>query len=315
MDRRGERLRKRLIRGLLPALRVVPPRLASRLVARIGRVEHDLSPGLRDRCDSAVARGRAYFGPGPWDAPGLSRSLAGSLASWRARDVLLDGLSDARLADLFAIEGREHFEAAHAEGRGVVLLGNHYASHMLPAHWLVRQGVPLRLFMERPRSISKALARQFDDTGPLGQDKLFISRRATPNEAAVAILRAARVLKAGLALNIAGDVRWIGPHTAPARFLGRTYTFSSTWVVLAAISGAPVVPAYGSIAPDGTHRVEFTAPLRVPPSARTADASPWVQSVLDALEDRVRRDPIHSNDYFFWHETDAYLHRPDAQAG
>jgi KDO2-lipid IV(A) lauroyltransferase len=174
----------------------------------------------------------------------------------------------------------------------------------MPAHWLVRQGYPLRLFMERPRHVSRFLTRSFESDGPLGQQRLFISRRATPAEAAGSILRAARILKAGLIVNLACDVRWAGPHTTPAAFLGRSYTFSSTWVALATMSGAPVVPVFCRMEPAGSFRLEFLAPYHIPAdAAEPPQPSRWVQQALDVIADHVRRDPTNSNDYFFWPES------------
>ena len=60
--------------------------------------------------------------------------------------------------------------------------------------------------MERPRHISRYMARHFQTDGPLGQDKLFISRQGVPADSASSILRAARAIKAGLLLYLAGDV-------------------------------------------------------------------------------------------------------------
>ncbi|MBX6314995.1 MAG: lysophospholipid acyltransferase family protein [Isosphaeraceae bacterium] len=306
MHRRGMNLRKGLLRLILPALRTfLPPRAATRFVAGIGRAEYALRPGLRRRFDAAITHGGRHFRL-DWDPAALGRELAGNHVRWRTRDQLLDGLPPEKLTELFQVTGRDWLDAALREGRGVILLGNHYGAHLLPAHWLLRGGYAVRLFMERPHTISKFLNRQFETDGPLGQRKLFISRRSGATEAAASVLRAARILKAGMIVEIAGDVRWSGPHTAPARFLGREYTFSATWVALAALTGAPVVTVFCRMAPDGSHQLEFLPPFHVPPDAASdGRAAPWVQACLDAIEQRVREDPANSNDYFFWAESSA----------
>lgn len=304
MHRRGLNVRKGLLRLILPALRKLPPRAATRFVAGIGRTEYALLRGLRIRFDQAVERGQAHFGA-RWDVPAVGRELAGNQVRWRTRDQLLDGRDDSTVTGLFRVAGREHLDAAMAAKRGVILLGNHFGAHLMPAHWLVRHGYPLRLFMERPHHISKLLSQGFETDGPLGQRKLFISRRADPSESAGAILRAGRVLKAGMGILIASDVRWEGPHTAPARFLGREYQFSATWVALASLTGAPVVPVFCRMAPDGTHELEFLPDFHVPPDAAAdGGAGGWVQRALDEIERRVGGDPANSNEYFFWAEPD-----------
>jgi hypothetical protein len=56
MQRRGMNVRKGLLRAILPLLRVLPPRSATRLLAGIGRAEYALMPRLRLRLDGAIAR-------------------------------------------------------------------------------------------------------------------------------------------------------------------------------------------------------------------------------------------------------------------
>ncbi|MCA1685811.1 MAG: lysophospholipid acyltransferase family protein [Planctomycetia bacterium] len=305
MQRRGLNVRKVLLGTVLPLLRRLPPRLASNLIAGIGRTEYSLFKGLRHRVDQAVLHGSHHFGRN-WDVPTVGRALAGNQIRWRTRDRLLDGLADEHVAPLFAVSGRERLDAVLRDKAGVVLLCNHFGSHMMPAHWLLRENYPLRLFMERPRHVSKFLARQFDTEGPTGQRKLFISRRAAPAEAASSILRAARVLKDGMILMIAGDVRWSGPQNSPAVFLGRHYTFSNTWVRLAAMTGAAVVPVFCRIDDGGAYHLTFQEPYWIPRDCTHPDeVAAWVQEFLKTIEAQVERYPANSNEYLFWDETSA----------
>ena len=313
MQRRGLNIRKVFLGIVLPLLRKLPPRVASEMVAGIGRTEYFLFKGLRHRVDEAVIQGSHHFGR-TWDVPAVGRALAGNQIRWRTRDQLLDGLPDDRVAPLFDVHGRDRLDAALAEKAGVVLLCNHFGSHMMPAHWLLREGYPLRLFMERPRHISKFLSRQFDTDGPTGQRRLFISRKASPAEAASSIIRASRVLKAGMILMIAGDVRWSGPQNSPAEFLGQPYTFSNTWVKIAAMTAAPVVPVFCRINDDDSYHLEFQAPYTIPRETTDPEqVAACVQRFLRSVEAQVERYPANSNEYFFWAETPAAARRPDGR--
>ena len=203
----------------------------------------------------------------------------------------------------FVVSGSEHLKEAQAKGRGVIVLGNHFGAHLLPAHWLIRAGFPIRWYTERPRHVSRYLEARYRTEGPLGQSKLFISRDADQAEAARSILRAVRVLRAGLMLCLACDVRWGGQQTAPASFLGRTYRFSSTWVALAEMTGAPVVPTYCRTDNHARYHLEFLPGYHVPSGIQAEDEmTPWVQAAISALEDRVRLHPASSNQYFFWND-------------
>ena len=293
-------LQRHALRVLMPILRRVPARTSAAVVEGLGWINYRLVPGNTEIYENAVRRGREELGES-WDDRAIARRLASGLVHWRSRDRLLDGLSDQQALSRFEVEGREHLERAFAMDRGVILLGNHFGSHLHPTHWMYREGYPLRLFMERPRNVSRYMSEKFKTDGPLGQEKLFISRRSSPTEAAGSILRALRILNSGMVLQIASDVRWQGAHTAPADFLGSTYLFSTTWVVLASMAGSPVVPTFCRPDRRGQYLLEFLPSFRVPAEAgKGGQAARFVQKALDQVADQVRLHPDQSNDYFTW---------------
>jgi KDO2-lipid IV(A) lauroyltransferase len=107
-------------------------------------------------------------------------------------------------------------------------------------------------------------------------------------------------------LYLAGDVRWGGPHTQPAQFLGRRYRFSATWVNLASMTGAPVVPVFCHMEPQGRYHVDFQPPFQIPADViQTGQVQYWVQAFLTMLEGQVRVHPANSNEYFFWPPADS----------
>jgi lauroyl/myristoyl acyltransferase len=307
MERRGLNIRKGFLKAFLPVFRALPLPVASRFVSGIGRLEYRFSPSLRQSFDAAVAQGQSVLDC-EWDLNSVSRELAGNHVLWRTRDLLLDGVPDQRALDMFTVNGKEHLDAAIGQGRGCIMLANHFGAHLLPAHWLFREHYPVRFYMERPRHISRFMSRHFQTDGPLGQEKLFISRQGVPADSASSILRAARAIKAGLLLYLAGDVRWTGRLTETARFLGRNMRFSTTWVVLAALTEAPVVMVFCRMEPDGRYHIEFRPAFHVPKEApERGQISVWVRHFMEILEDQVRQHPTNSNDYFFWSDSDALV--------
>ena len=293
-------LQRQTLRVLLPLLRHTPVPLSAAAIEAMGWFNYVVVPGNRADYEARVARGRRELGAS-WDDPVVARRYSSGLVHWRSRDRLLDGLKDDEALRRFSIEGREHLDEAYARKRGVILLGNHFGTHLHPSHWLFRERYPLRLFMERPRNVSNYLTEQLQTSGPLGQEKLFISRKSSPTEAAGSILRAMQILKAGMVLQIAGDVRWTGTHTAPADFLGSTYLFSTTWVILAAMTGSPVIPVFSRPTARGRTLIEFQPALRVPSDAvKSGRTASYVQQALDNVVAQVRLYPELSNDYFTW---------------
>jgi KDO2-lipid IV(A) lauroyltransferase len=281
---------------------MLPLPLAMRCAGGLGRLAYRMLGPTRRRFEEAIVSWGEYLGERGQEQD-LGLALAENELRWQMRDLLLDRVSDRDLEKYVEIEGRSHLDRALAEGRGVIVLGNHFGAQMQPAHWLVRMGYPLRLYMERPRRISRVLSRHFDIEGPLGQQKLFISRSSGAAESAGSILRAARILKAGMILLMASDVRWSGAHTVRAQFLGREHRFSATWAILAGMSGAAVVPVFCQILPDGKYRVAFEPAWKITSSVMRAEVmEEWVQRALSAIESWVRRDPTNCNEYVRWLE-------------
>jgi phosphatidylinositol dimannoside acyltransferase len=307
MDRRGRNIRKGFLKGVLPFIRWLPLTTASKLLSGFGELEYRLHRPLREAFQQAVDQaGRAL--DCNWDVPAISKELAGNQILWRTRDLIFDGVSERRINQMFRVTGKEHLDEAIAQGGGCIVLTSHFGAHMLPAHWLYRHDYPLRLYMERPRNVSRFMISRFTSDGPLSQDKLFISRKGDAADSASSILRAARVLKAGMLLFLAGDVRWSGQMTEEGRLLGRPMRFSTTWVVLAAMTGVPVVCVFCRVGVDRRYHIEFRRPFHVPGNVQeTAQTANWVQFFLDNVEEQIRLYPTNSNDYLFWsqHEEQA----------
>ena len=96
--------------------------------------------------------------------------------------------------------------------------------------------------------------------------------------------------------------------TASTRFLGQTMQFSTTWVVLAAMTEAPVVMVFCRMRPDGRYQMEFRPAFYVPRNAaEKGKAAQWVQKFIEILEDQVRCHPTNSNEYFFWSESNGLV--------
>ena len=109
--RRWINLRKGALRTFLPALRLLPPRAALRVVGDFGKLEYHLSGGLRAEFDEAIERHARYFGD-RWDVPQVGAELAANQIRSRARDLLIDGRRTPSLEGIFDVVGREHLDAA-----------------------------------------------------------------------------------------------------------------------------------------------------------------------------------------------------------
>jgi phosphatidylinositol dimannoside acyltransferase len=297
MRRHGMNFRKWVMnRFVIPYLRRLPIERAHLLSERIGQFEFRLLFPYRNALLRTVEDGKARL-EADWDVSGTAQQLAGRLTRWRIRDILLDGLDDQAALAAFDVIGRENLDDAISRGKGVVLVSNHFGGHILPAHWMLRSGIDFRFLTERPRHISKALSDYFQSDGPTGQKDLFISRRNLGNEGVSSLFRSIRCLKSKLVLLVACDVRWDDNQSVVGQFMGLGWKFTPIWAILSQRSGAPVVPVFCSMLPDGRHLLEFCPPEQISGSANLTEV---VQRALDRVEARVKADPGNSNDYFFW---------------
>jgi len=291
---------KVVLQVVFPVLRVLPYRLAYWCLGVMGRLDLVVVPNQAREYEAAVASSARRLNR-DWDVRQVSRDLARQTYRWRVRDRLLEGRSEEHIKLLFEVTGRDRLDAALARGKGVVLLANHFGSHVLIAHWMLREGYPARWFGERPRNVSRYLTRQLRSDGALGQQGLYLSRKGEVSESAARILNAARVLNAGMVLMLACDVRAVDSRAVSCTFLGREGGFSTTWVNLASMTGATVVPVFCRLDEAGLHHLDFHEAYQVPSDARRPGrGDEWVCRALSVVEEHVLAYPEQSNDYFFW---------------
>jgi hypothetical protein len=280
---------------LLPALRRLGPARCDAALAGLGRLLAAWPPrrralGLGPGAGTRGPRGRL----GTADDP---RALAANIPRFLARDYPLEGVPDAEVFARFDVRGAEHLDAATAGGRGVILLGSHLGGYLAAVHWLHRRGVPLRLFVQRPRHISAELRRRFDrDDGPHPQSGLFLKRGLAPAESAARTLRARAALRDGLAVYVSGDIPWASCTARPGRLLGHRRPFLSVWADLAVLTRSPVLPLFCTHRPGGRFALTIDPPWTL--SAGSEDAA--VARYLERLEAEILAHPADAVAHLLW---------------
>ncbi len=230
------------------------------------------------------------------------------MARFLARDLMLDGLTDAEITARFDVRGHEHLRSALAQGRGVILLGSHFGAHVAAIHWLYREGVPARLLVQRPRHVSGYLQSHFDRVeGPHPQADLFLKRNMPPSEASARLVSARRALRDGLAVYLSGDIPWPSASARPGRLMGMSRPFLGLWADLAALTRALVVPVFALHRPDGRFAIRFDPAWSIEPGGE-AEA---VARYLGRLDSLISRHPAEAVAHLTW---PCYLNDPSADA-
>ena len=198
-----------------------------------------------------------------------------------------------------AFEGRETFEKARTESRGLLVLGYHFGSGRMLSITQARQyGQDAYEIAHRPetygRDTMSYVARLAYDKAAEADEKsglqhIFLSPGTPP-------LSAIRHLRKGHIVGIVGDGFMAGQFI-DVPFLGGTMRFPIGVARLAAMAGCSIVPMFGLVDGVDRHHVVAHEPIRI-----EGDTPEEVERVMRAcaavLESYVRRYPWA---WWIWH--------------
>jgi KDO2-lipid IV(A) lauroyltransferase len=274
------RLELLLARFTMLVLTLLPPRLALLLGSGLGRGAYSLI-GRRRRV--ALANLRIVYPE--WSAE-RRRALAienmkefgRMLTEW----TWLNRLTLDRILEIVEFRGLEHFEAAVAEGKGVIAVTAHYG------HWeMIPTAIRARYPDQRIAVVGRTqrnpyLYRLITHRRSLGSELLDQDARA--------ILRA---LRQGYAIGLLVDQYTSERRTGiPSPFLGRRVWTTPGPASFARRTGAPVLPVHIRRIEGLQHRLEFGPRIPVPRTDdRAADLASTTAHINDALGRVIRDHP------------------------
>lgn len=198
------------------------------------------------------------------------------------------------------VTGWSDVEAAHTEGRGIIIVAGHLGNWELAGAYLAARGIPIDV-------IGRRMAN------PLF-DRFVISMREdlgmTPIADADAVRRTPRALREGRAVGFVADQGVLGLASTFVPFFGRPAKTPRGAAVFAIRFGAPVVFVAALRRPDGKYG--FVAErVTVPESGdREADTDEIVRRYTAVLERWVR----HAPEQYFWHHRRWRRQPPDTPA-
>jgi len=233
--------------------------------ARVARRNFDLLGGALDLPDRETFV-RAVMGE-------TGRNLTELARIWGATP-------DRALSLIVEVKGLQTFEAARAQGKGLIVAAPHLGCWELLNLWLCRQG-PMALLYRQPQHAEweplLTLAR-----GQLGATQI----RAD----AVGVRELLRVLKAGFCVGILPDQRAKGGEGVVAPFFGLPVRSMTLLSRIAQRTHVPVVFAFCERLPCGRgFRLHF---LPADPGIADADHVQAVAALHRGLEDCVRLAPL-----------------------
>ncbi len=183
-----------------------------------------------------------------------------------------------RLERLTRVEGLEHLAAAHAAGRGVLLLGAHFTTNEIAAGALPQTGYAFDVMYKRsPNELLNQLALR---------GRLRRGGRLIPSEKFVEMLK---VLKRGGIVLYAPDQHFDGDGCVVAPLFGVPALSNPGTTVVARATGCAVLPFFPERLADGSGYVmRILAPVAGFPSR---DGQADVVTYHRLIEDAVRAAP------------------------
>jgi KDO2-lipid IV(A) lauroyltransferase len=294
-----DRLTYLAVRGFLLGLAALPRRAGLGAGALLGRA---LYPFLRRRRRVALANLERAYGA-TLDAAGRARLARASLAHLGricADAAYAPRLLRAPIERVATVEGFAHLEAARAEGRGVLVFSGHFGHWEMIGLVQPRLGIPFAMIvrpLENPH-VDRLLAGVRIRAG-----NTLIPKR----EAARGVMKA---LREGRAVAILIDQNVRGEAGIFVDFFGVPASTTPALATFAFKTGAPIVPVFCDLLPDGRGRIRYL------PALHAARRGPLNDDVRDLtrtctaiLEREVRRRP----ETWFWMH-DRWRTRPPQSA-
>ena len=216
--------------------------------------------------------------PGDPRVDDLARAVFRNQVRWVVEGMHLARMPRDRHLALFDAPDADALHAAWEASDGMILVGLHIGNAEAAAAALVGRGWPVH-----------ALA---DDTA---YDELFEHMAAQRRAWGIDVIRwrnlrdVYRVLRSGEILGLLVD--WgFRSDGQPVRLLDAWTTLPAGPAVLAARTGATILPFWTVRRPDGTFTGEVGAPIRVA-STEPAEVARATQEIADALEVAIRQAP------------------------
>ncbi len=210
-------------------------------------------------------------------ADDLARAVFRNQVRWVVEGMHLLRMSPAEQVAQFH-GPTERLRAIWQESKGVILVGLHFGNGEAAIAALAQVGLPVHALAE-------------DTT----YEELFERLTARRREWGLETIRwrnlreVYRVLRAGRILGLLVDWGY-RPDDQPVRFLGSWTTLPAGPAVLAARTGATIVPFWTIRRPDGAFVGGIGAPILVT-STEPAEIARATQAIADALEPVVRKAP------------------------
>ncbi len=269
-----------LVIAVVGLLRALPRKAALGIMRGLGSLAFTVAGKEREKTLRHLTWAYGHAST-PQEIKRMGRTVFKNLAATAADAVRLPKILDAGINNLVRCQGVEKLRAAHARGKGVIVLTGHFGNWELFGAWVAQNGFP-----------TKVVGRSAYDPR---LDRMIVSMRNRAGYTNIARGKGTRELLRALRDNycvgmlVDQDTKVEGVFV---RFFGRPAHTAVGPVILAAKLGAALLPAFIHREPDDTYVIEFDDEIILENSADEAqDLVTNTQKISDAYEKAIRRFP------------------------
>jgi len=273
-------------RGVLSALGAVSFSSARKVGRWLGGLGHAPLGIRRNVVQRQIAA--AFPEASPRDVQALVREAYNHFGEVLVETALLPKLGRQGILDLFReTEGFEAIEAAHAAGKGIILITGHFGNWELAGAYVAARGIPIEVIVRR---MNNPLFDSYISRTRAGAGMIVVHDRD-------AVKRTPRAFKAGHAVAFVADQGVLGLASTFVPFFGRPAKTPRGPAVFAMRFRLPTFFVAAVREPDGKYRCVVT-PVEIPDTGdREKDVDRVVASYTSILESWVRKYP----GQYFWH--------------
>lgn len=205
---------------------------------------------------------------------------------WRTLGEQLKRSPGAKQDDLIVYSGLQHFQDAHAQGRGIILLTYH-----IPAGVIFTSMFSEWLNLAPILTLSQASTAGWFRKKPARLSEMPESR--SPKRSTRIGMQGLYQLRAGGIVQIVNDLGYDQTNVLPQSIIGRRYHVKPGFAELAMATDAIVLPVYHLYEADGRMRTVFLSPIEPPDKAKDRDTQlrEWVGKYALSLEMAWRAAP------------------------
>lgn len=263
----------------------MPERMGHRLGAAIGTAMRVLSPRHHR---IVMANLRLAFGEekSEKERSKIAAECYRHLGKCMMEFIRLPAMTAEYMRGVTELRGREHIDAALAEGKGTILLTAHLGNWEMVGSRIAAEGYPLNVITraQRDSRITEYLRRTREVAG------MHVFHRETAVRESLRALRRNRLVGILLDQNAGDDGVFVD-------FFGHEASTAPGAAAFALRTGAAVLPTFGWRTPEERHRIEIGEPV---PLVRTGELQRDIVAntarYTKIIEEAIRAHP----DQWFW---------------